>query len=123
MAFSYTLINKFMNPIEDVTQNMTTLSECVTNALESGYVENFKIGINGLLAADGKSIYQPQDIAIANFYRFEGYTNPDDNSILYLVETNDGRKGTLIDAYGVYADAEFSDFIRQVDDIRKKTEN
>jgi hypothetical protein len=112
-----------MKPIGDVTQNMTTLSECVTNALESGYVENFKVESKGLLTADGKSIYQPQDITIANFYRFEGYTNPDDNSILYLVVTNDGRKGTLIDAYGAYADAEFSDFIRQVDEIHKRKEN
>jgi hypothetical protein len=109
-----------MKPVGDVTQNMTTLSECVANALESGYAENFKIVSNGLITADGKSIYQPQDIAITNFYRFEGYTNPDDNSILYLVETNDGRKGTLIDAYGAYADAEFSNFITQVLDIRKK---
>ena len=123
MAFSYTLINKLMKPIGDVTQNMTTLSECVTNALESGYAENFTVGSKGLITADGKLIYQPQDITISNFYRFEGYTNPDDNSILYLVETNDGRKGTLIDAYGVYADAEFSNFIRQVDEIHKRKEN
>lgn len=112
-----------MKPIGDVTQNMTTLSECMVNAVESGYAENFKVGGLGLITANGKSIYQPQDIAIANFYRFEGYTNPDDNSILYLVETNDGKKGMLIDAYGVYADADFSNFIRQVDDIRKGNEN
>jgi hypothetical protein len=112
-----------MKPSGDVTQNMTTLSECVKNALESGYSENFKVESKGLITNDGKTIYQPKDITICNFYRFEGYTNPDDNSILYLIETNDGIKGTLIDAYGVYADAEFSNFIRQVDDISKKKNN
>lgn len=102
MAFSCKkLVTEIMKPEGDVTQNMTTLSECVANALASGYVENFKVISNELVTADGRSIYQPQDIAIDNFYRFEGYTNPDDNSILYLVETNDGIRGTLIDAYGV----------------------
>ena len=106
----------------DSTQNMTSLSECITNALESGYSENFRVVSKGLTTDDGKSIYQPQDVAIVNFYRFEGYSNPSDNSILYLVETNDGLKGTLIDAYGVYAGADFSTFIRQVIDIHKQKE-
>lgn len=111
-----------MTYLGDVTQNMTSLSECVTNAVESGYTENFRVVSQGLITADGKSIYQPQDVAIVNFYRFEGYSNPSDNSILYLVETNDGLKGTLIDAYGVYAGADFSTFIRQVFDIHKQKE-
>lgn len=36
-------------------------------------------------------------------YRFEGNTNPDDNAILYAIETARGEKGLLLDAYGVYA--------------------
>jgi hypothetical protein len=43
-----------------------------------------------------------------------------DNAILYLVETNDNVKGTLIDSYGAYADAKLSKFIREVEDIQKK---
>ncbi len=108
---------------EEVSQNMTTLSECVTNAIESGYAENFRVSSRELISADGKSFYKANSVKISNFYRFEGLTNPSDNAILYLVETSDGRKGILIDAYGVYADSEFADFIRQVVDISKKKEN
>jgi hypothetical protein len=36
------------------------------------------------------------------------------------LETHDGKKGTLIDAYGPEADSKISDFIRQVEDIQKK---
>ncbi len=104
----------------DATLKMKTLSESVNESLEKGYTENFKVITEGLCTQDEKSIYTPQDIAITNFYRFEGYSDPQDNSILYLIETNDGRKGTLIDAYGAEADATISNFIREVEDIQKK---
>jgi len=104
----------------DATPKMKTLSESVNEALQKGYTENFKVITKGLCTEDEKTIYIPQDIAITNFYRFEGYSDPQDNSILYLIETKDGLKGTLIDAYGAAADAKISNFIRDVEDIHKK---
>lgn len=99
---------------------MATLSECIQTASDRGYTENFRINSRGLTTEDEKSVYSPQEIRITNFYRFEGNSNPDDCSILYLIETDDRKKGTLIDAYGVYADSLISNFIRQVTDIQKK---
>jgi hypothetical protein len=99
---------------------MPTLSESVNKAIEGGYTENFRVVRQALITQDGKSIYHPNDVAIPDFYRFEGNSDPDYSSILYLIETNDGRRGLMIDAYGAYADAEVSDFIRQVENIRKK---
>ncbi len=108
-----------MEPGGDATLTLTTLSECVNNAVENGYTQNFKIADNKLVTEDGKSFYKPADIIISNFFRFEGYTDPQDSSILFLIETTDGKKGILIDAYGVYADSDYSDFIRQVENIHK----
>jgi hypothetical protein len=34
------------------------------------------------------------------YYRFEGASNPDDNVVLYVIETSRGEKGLLLDAYG-----------------------
>ena len=98
---------------------MTTLSECINMVLGRGYSENFKVLREALVTENEKSIYCPQDIVIPNFYRFEGDSDPDYSSILYLIKTNDGLKGTLVDAYGVYADSEISNFIRQVKDFHK----
>jgi hypothetical protein len=112
-----------MEPLEereDATQNMITLSERINLAIKHGYSENFKMVGRGLSSGDEKTIYTPEDITISNFYRFEGYSDPMDNSILYIIETNDGKKGTLVDAYGAYADAKVSNFIREVEDIQKK---
>lgn len=106
---------------DTASQNMATLSERTNTAIESGYTENFTVNSKGLVTADGKTIFAPDEIKISNFHRFEGNSNPDDSSILYLIDTNDGRKGTLIDAYGAYADATISSFIREVEDIQKRT--
>lgn len=111
-----------MKPTEDdATTNSTTLSECTNNAAKKGYTKNFKVVAKGLTTDDENVIFQPDQISISNFHRFEGYNNPDDSSIVYLIETNDGTKGILIDAYGAYADAKISSFIKQVEDIHKKT--
>jgi hypothetical protein len=104
----------------DSTPKMLTLSESVNESLKKGYTENFKVMTRGLCTEDEKSVYIPTDVTISNFYRFEGYSDPQDNSILYLIETIDGKKGTLIDAYGADADAKISNFIRNVEDIHKK---
>jgi hypothetical protein len=111
-----------MNPkAEDSTQKMQTLLECLKKATDEGYKENFKITTHGLQTVSGGRAYKANEIAIANFYRFEGYSNPEDNSILYLIQAKDGKKGTLIDAYGMYADASLSAFIKNVKEIQKKT--
>lgn len=104
----------------DATLKMKTLSEGVNESIAKGYTENFKVLTQGLCTEDEKFVYVPQDVAITNFYRFEGYSDPQDNSILYLIKTNDGRRGLLIDAYGPEADMKISNFIRKVEDIHKK---
>ncbi|HWA33245.1 MAG TPA: hypothetical protein VG737_03900 [Cyclobacteriaceae bacterium] len=105
---------------KDATQKMQTLSECMNDALHKGYRENFRMGSKGLMTEDEMTSYQPGDISIHNFYRFEGYSDPADNAILYLIETKDKKRGILVDAYDAYADARISAFIRQVEDIDKK---
>ena len=103
----------------DATQKMQTLSEAMNSAKDSGYTEYFKVEPGKLTSSDGRRSYMPQDVSIVNFYRFEGYSDPGDNSILYLIQTSDHKKGILIDAYDTYADARISSFIRQVEEIKK----
>jgi hypothetical protein len=47
---------------------------------------------------------RPEHVRILDYYRFEGTSDPDDMSVLYALETRDGVRGILIDAYGSYAD-------------------
>jgi hypothetical protein len=99
---------------------MKTLNACLDKMVEQGYTENFKAASGGLQSLDSNKVYSPRDIKVVNFYRFEGISNPDDNSILYVIETSDGKKGTLIDAYGAYADPAVAKLIVDIDEIQKQ---
>lgn len=102
------------------TSDMRTLASCLNKLISDGYTEDFKVSEMGLLSQQHEKIYQPSEINIVNFYRFEGASDPADNSIIYVIETADDIKGTLIDAYGPYADQLVNRFMEEVASINKK---
>ncbi len=99
---------------------MKSLSSCLEKMIADGYTDDFRALPEGLKSLRTDKIYQPDNVRVVNYYRFEGVSNPDDMSILYVIETNDGGKGTLVDAYGPYADADVSSFILEVERMQKK---
>lgn len=101
---------------------MKSLSSCLNRMVSDGYTEDFRVNDQGLELLRTNIIYQPQDINVVNFFRFEGVSDPDDMAILYVIETMDGHKGTLTDAYGTYSDPNVNNFMLEVDRISKKTE-
>jgi hypothetical protein len=98
---------------------MKTLVECIEILTKDGFTENFVVENEMLFSADKKNEWKPEAVKIVNFYRFEGASDPADNSILYAIEASK-HKGILIDAYGAYSNAEISKFIQQVENISKK---
>jgi hypothetical protein len=100
---------------------MTDLEKVQTNLEKYGYTEQFRVEKGKLVSMETKKSFKPKDVKAVNFYRFEGISDPDDMSILYAIETCDGSKGTLTDAYGRYSDDDTSDFMKQVE-VAKKTD-
>lgn len=100
---------------------MKSLSTCLNKMISDGYDEDYKVTERGLESLHKVKVYQPEQVQIVNFFRFEGMSDPDDNAILYVIETDDGGKGTIIDAYGVYMDPKITAFIKEVENIQKKT--
>jgi len=99
---------------------MKSLATCVNRMITEGYTEDFKITEQGLESLNKQKNYRPDQIQIVNFFRFEGMSKPNDNAVLYVIETNDGTKGTLIDAYGMYNDARIGRFMKDVERVQKK---
>lgn len=99
---------------------MKSLSACLNKMVSDGYTESFKVSDRGLESEKAGKHFKPEEVHVVNFYRFEGMSDPDDNAILYVIETSGGNKGTLIDSYGVYMDSKITNFMKEVDDIHKK---
>jgi hypothetical protein len=102
--------------------HMKTLSSCMNQLKEEGFKEEYVVKANLLRSLDSGEGYASDHVKILNFYRFEGESDPSDNAILYALETKDGKKGVLIDAYGAYADPDIGKFIVEVEEINKKTD-
>jgi hypothetical protein len=104
----------------DRLTNMTDLEKCLSKLEAEGYTDQYRVEKGKLHDLTNDKKYKPKDVKAVNFYRFEGNSNPDDMSILYAIETCDGRRGTLIDAYGFYSDDETGVFMNQIDISKKK---
>lgn len=80
-----------------------SLSEAIKDLQEQGYTEDFNLCDAGVENKSKKLIHKAEELDVIKFYRFEGISNPEDNTILYVIETNTGHQGLLVDAYGAYS--------------------
>ena len=98
---------------------MSSEEHLMDNLEKHGYIEQFKVQKDKLVSLTTSKKYKSGDVKAVNFYRFEGTSDPDDMSILYAIETTDGAKGTLTDAYGRYSDEDTGNFMKQVETEKK----
>ena len=95
---------------------MTTLTSVLEKLRLRKQDNEFQVTQEGFKSPAGK-IYQPSDLKIIRTYRFEGDSDPADNTILYLIEANDGLLGYSIDAYGAYTNHPeewYDDFVKSI---------
>jgi hypothetical protein len=104
--------NRFAEPSELSMPNViktnayATLAGALDELARRGFTEGFQVVGGGLRALGHAETMKPKDLVIREFYRFEGISDPDDMAILYALESLNGVRGTLADAFGVYADPE-----------------
>lgn len=81
-------------------KSYSSLSVAIEDLKRQGYTEDFNLIEEGIKSKGLKKEWKAEGLDVVKFYRFEGMTNPGDNTILYAIETSDGHKGLLVDAYG-----------------------
>ena len=101
---------------------MNTLTACVNKLTKNGYTDAMTISTQGLYSTTRDKTYGPEDVKVVDFYRFEGQSDPADNAIMYVIETTDGSKGMIIDAFGHYADDSVTRFMKHVEEINKNVD-
>lgn len=82
-----------------------TLSETINGLKKEGYTLDFNISQECLVCDKPNMTLSPADFEIDKVYRFEGESNPDDQSILYAISSPKFNvKGLLVNGYGISAD-------------------
>lgn len=100
--------------MEEFVTREETLKRVVDELGRRGYTEDFKAVEGGLQALGTGQRFEPKDLVIRGYYRFEGTSDPDDMAIAYAIETRSGVRGTLIDAFGVYSDPTTSEVLKRI---------
>lgn len=91
-----------------------TLVGTLNKLKEEGFTHDFNIHNNELKSGD--ITLSPREFEIVKVYRFEGASDPGDNSVLYAIKSlHHDVKGTLINGYGMYADDDADDLLRKLD--------
>src|SRR4051812_41729566 len=82
--------------------NYDTVSGAVNGLKQRGFDLDFNLTAD-CLVCDNAS-FDPSQFEITEVYRFEGNSDPADEAVVYGIESHDGRKGVLVNGYGVSAD-------------------
>ena len=94
--------------------NSQTLDGAIDEFARRGFTESLSVVAGRLRAVGTRKTFRPEDVVIRDYRRFEGVSDPDDMAIVYAIEADGGVRGTLVDAYGVYADPAVSAFLSAV---------
>jgi hypothetical protein len=92
----------------------TSMAEAIQELMKRGFTANFEFLDKAFRDVDSGRTFQAEALTIVEHYRFEGASDPDEMSVVYAVESADGTKGIIADAFGVYANPELGGFLNNV---------
>ncbi len=82
-----------------------TVSEAISDLKKRGYTLDFNLEENALICLEPSLRLHPEQFHIHEVHRFEDNTDPDDQAILFAIESDNGHKGILLNGYGANSDS------------------
>ncbi len=79
-----------------------------------GYTNSYRVDGNLLIENGSNMRFTPNGIKVVAKHRYEGYSNPSDMSIIYIIETKDDTKGTILVPYGNTNETETLEFFNKI---------
>ncbi|MGY5850503.1 phosphoribosylpyrophosphate synthetase [Salegentibacter sp. F14] len=93
-----------------------TLSQAINKLkLEEGYEHDFNLLDEQIEIKSKNETFGIEEFDVDKVLRFEGMSNPDDNAILYAITTTNGRKGVLVDGYGISSGQVSDEMMKKLD--------
>ena len=84
---------------------MTTVSEVIDHLKKEGYTIDFNLKENCLECSGTNLQIHPEDFVIDKHYRFEGFSDPADEAVVYAISSSKyDLKGVLVNGYGPSSD-------------------
>lgn len=81
------------------------LVEAINDLRRRGYIYDYYLNENVIICDTLKQVCVPKEFDIIEIHRFEDMSDVSSESVIYALETTDGKKGILVDAYGTYSNA------------------
>lgn len=98
-----------MNPREYASE-----IDAIRDLRDRGYGANFEFRDHALHDVASGRRFQPEELRIVEHHRFEGASDPEDMAVVYAIESDDGVRGIVVDAFGAYADPRLAAFLEKV---------
>ena len=95
-------------------KSFETSTEALQDLKGRGFTKDMHLQADHITCNGQESKIYPDDFHVEEYYRFEGASDPNDSSAVYAIATRDGIKGTLVDAYGTYAQSLSDEMIRKL---------
>lgn len=89
-----------------------TVSQAVNELKQRGYTLDFNLK-ESCLECEGQN-FNPKEFEITEFHRFEGNSDPADEAVVYAIESRNGMKGVLVNAFGVYSEPLSDEMIKKL---------
>lgn len=100
---------------------MTTLSEATERLTAAGYTAEFRAEADGLHAVGTGCLHAPEDLSVDEIVRFEGSTDPQDESMLFALSCGEhGVRGTWVVAFGPGIPPRDAEMVRRLPDERRR---
>lgn len=97
-------------------ESFGTLSETINGLIKNGYTHDFNLDNESTAGHRENIILSPADFQIDKVYRFEGSSDPDNQSILYAISSiKHDIKGILVNGYGISDDEATSKMIEKLE--------
>jgi len=89
---------------------------------EAGYRNQFMFKSGKMMCLHSGKSYPADELSVQAVYRFEENSDPDDDSVLWVLKALDGTGGVFFDAHGVYVDPEAAAFISHAKNKRPQSD-
>ena len=90
---------------DNLLESYGTLSQTINGLMAAGYNLDLNVKEDCLICHKSDSSFSPEEFKIDKLYRFEGATNPEDESIVYAISSQKFNiRGVLVNGYGPSAD-------------------